>query len=155
MAKKNDKRLCWSCEGNVSQHISQCPYCGVDLKQPREEGGVNEFVSPFQSAKQNNIPQPPYAGTQNKNFVVTEDEWNSALNAEKEQLKINETLPSTKKEIIAFLLLLPGILFFLFALALIFFSSDGVLCLRWNQNVAYFYFFGSIPLLYLSWRAFR
>jgi hypothetical protein len=158
MSKKNDKRLCWNCEGNVSHHLSQCPYCGVDLTQPkeREESNVFQgFGSPFQSAPDQNIPQPPYARTQTKDFIVTEEEWNTTLNQGKEESKEEDTAPTTKREIIAFLLIMPGIVFFLFALALIFFSNKGVLTLQWNQNVAYFYFLGAIPLIYLGWRALR
>jgi hypothetical protein len=156
MNKKNDKKLCWNCEGNVSHHLSQCPYCGVDLTKPapREESSLFKGLnSPFQSAPdQRTTSQPPYA--RGKDFTVTKEEWNVALNEEKESKK-EEDSPTTKREMIALLLLLPGVAFFLFGLILILFSNEGVLTLRWNQSVAYFYFLGAAPLLYLGWRAFR
>ncbi len=155
MTKKNDKRLCWSCEGNVSHHLSQCPYCGVDLTKPREENSVFKgYASPFQTAPNQEIPQPPYARAQTKDFAVTKEEWDRALNPETpapapEEPKITA---NSRREIFAFLLLLPGIVFFLFGLTLVFFSKGGVLTLQWNQSFAYFYFIGAAPLVYLGWR---
>lgn len=163
MNKKNDKRLCWNCDGAVSLHLGQCPYCGVDLSQPQqqqegEKTPFQGFVNPFQSQKDEGIFKPPYANAFNTDLSVSQEEWNQTLGeeveAEKEQDE--EELPATtRKEMVALLLLLPGIVFFLFALALLFFSSNGVLTLQWNQSFAYFYFFGAIPLLYLGWRALR
>jgi hypothetical protein len=159
MNKKNEKRLCWNCEGNVSHHIAQCPYCGVDLTQPPSQGAHSLFkgfgVSP-QNKTQQEIPQPPYAQGAKQEMSVTKEEWDAAMHEEKKGSKPDEELaPATKKEMVALLLLLPGVVFFLFGIALIFFSDDGVLTLSWNQNVAYFYFLGAAPLLYLGWRAFR
>lgn len=154
---KNDKRLCWNCEGNVSYHISQCPYCGVDLNQPtpqNESQLFKGFASPFQSAQRQDIPQPPYA----KVNSVSEMECSAPFHEKKEEIKEESeeiTAFSTKREMIALLLLLPGVVFFLFGLALILFSNEGILTLQWNQNVAYFYFIGCAPLLYLGWRAFQ
>lgn len=153
MNKKNDKRLCWNCEGNVSHHIAQCPYCGVDLSQPPppDTGAIFKgYGNPFQSASQQGVPQPPYAKNPNENLTVMHEEWNTALQEEKEE---KENVPRHKPETIALLLLLPGIVFLLFGIVLVFFSKDGVLTLKWNQNVAYFYFLGGGPLLYLGWRA--
>lgn len=155
MAQKNEKRLCWNCEANVSHHLAQCPFCGVDVTKPpaRDENSIFKGYSSTSTPKQE-IPQPPYARVPTKDFVVTEEDWNSAIQAEKEAPK-EETPPSAKRDMIALLLLLPGIVFFLFGLALILFSSNGVLTLRWNEHVAYFYFLGAAPLLYLGWRALR
>ncbi len=181
MTKKNDKRLCWNCEGNVSHHITQCPYCGVDVTKPpaRDESTVfKNFASPFQTApKAEPLSKPPYATAQNaipnsnfaaaqntipnsnfsearsSNLAVTEEEWKSALEGEESDESKGDI--SSKKEMVALLLLLPGVVFFLFGLALILFANNGILVLRWNQSIAYFYFLGALPLLYLGWRAFR
>ncbi len=156
--KKNDKRLCWNCEGNVSHHVAQCPYCGVDVRQPvarDEESLFKGFASPFQNVPQNGIPQPPYASNFNRDISVTEEEWNSSFNEEKEIVDEEDSSLAPKREMMALLLLLPGVVFFLFGLALTLFSNEGVLVLKWNQDIAYFYFLGAVPLLYLGWRAFR
>ncbi len=143
MTKKNEKRLCWNCDGSVSHHLTLCPYCGVDLTQKPDNG------SPFKSFVSAKSPFE---------MAVSEEEWKKALEEEKEvppKEKQEESQKETKQEMTALLLLLPGIVFLLFGLALILFSHDGVISLRWNQNVAYFYLIGALPLLYLGWRTFR
>lgn len=154
MTKKNDKRLCWNCEGNVSQHLTRCPYCGVDLNQPssrEKNASYNGFASPFQSAPTQEVPTPPYARLSKE--VAAVDEMRQST--EKPQKEEENAKLKANKEIMSLLLLLPGVVFFLFGLMLMFFSKGGVLSLEWNQNVAYFYFLGATPLLYLGWRAFR
>lgn len=162
MTKKNEKRLCWNCDGSVSLHLSNCPYCGVDVSKapnaPQLDAPYQGFASPFQSApEQEGIPRPPYANFFSQEAAVSEDEWNTALGEEVEERipEESEESSSSKREMIALLLLLPGVVFFLFGLALLLFSSGGVLTLKWNQSFAYFYFIGALPLLYLGWRALR
>lgn len=160
MNKKNDKRLCWNCDGDVSLHISRCPYCGVDLSQvpAGENASFNNLANPFQSAPQNHsLHKPPYSSIFSQDFSVSEDEWKKALEEEKEipqENKEENPARAGKREMIALLLLLPGLVFSLFGIALILFSHEGLLSLQWNQNLAYFYFVGAAPLLYLGWRAF-
>lgn len=148
MNKKNDKRLCWNCDGGVSHHISKCPFCGVDVKKPLpsdNKSSFDGFASPFQKAPDTTTtPNPPYTSQQE---IVNEEKTH--LLEEKTQIQ------TAKKEIISLILLLPGIIFFLFSLTLLIFSRDGFLSLSWNQNVAYFYFSGSIPLIYLGWKALK
>lgn len=163
MNKKNDKRLCWNCDGSVPHHLGQCPYCGVDLTHVEKERSDNAhfsgFSSPYQAARvdspaKQSIPTPPFSGAFSQD--VTEEEWNAALGEEEEVTQKEEELTlSSRREMIALLLLLPGVVFFLFGLALLLFSSKGVLTLEWNQNFAYFYFLGAVPLLFLGWRALR
>lgn len=159
MNKKNDKRLCWNCDGDVSQHLNQCPYCGVDLlaapSQNESQTPFRDFASPFQRSSQNyeDVPQPPYARTQE--FAVTDEEWQKSLDEEEGGNHEESGSYTTKKELVALLLLLPGIVFLLFGAALFFFSKEGVLVLRWNQGLASFYLVGAVPLIYLGWRALR
>lgn len=152
MTMKKDKRLCWNCEGDVSYQISQCPYCGVDVTQPqaKDENAIFKgYATPFQAAAHQEIPQPPYAQTQSKEIVM------ETVSLEGESEPHKESAPASNRDLKALLLLLPGIVFSLFGLTLLCFSTDGVLTLQWNQNVAIFYFLGAAPLLYLGWRSFR
>lgn len=161
MNKKNDKRLCWNCDGDVSLQISQCPYCGVDLSQTQPMGDTlsfNNLASPFQSApKGHAIPSPPYSNVFSNDASGSEQEWKQTIEGENEGSKEaeEELARATNKDMMALLLVLPGIVFSLFGLALLFFSQEGVLTLQWNQNLAYFYFIGAAPLLYLGWRSFK
>jgi hypothetical protein len=151
MGKKNEKRLCWNCDGNVSLHLAQCPYCGVDLAK---DAAHEENAPPFKHSSYD--PPSPFAKTLQPNLRVNEEEWNRALEEENEREAKKEELPSTtNREMRALLLLLPGVVFILFGLMLLFFSEDGVLTLKWKQNLAYFYLLGAIPLLILGWRSFK
>ena len=143
--KKNEKRLCWNCDGEVSLHLDQCPYCGVDVNAPQEKKTPYQGLgSPFQQA-------PSTAFVQKEDLSISDDEWKNALDEGEEEAP--ETTKSSRREVIALLLLLPGVVFCLFGLLLLLFSDEGTLTLRWNQNMAYFYFLGAIPLIYLGWRA--
>lgn len=161
MGKKNEKKLCWNCDGNVPISLDQCPYCGTDLtKKPDLQETTPSLQGPaylghsFQrSLQEDSIPKSPYG-----NLAVSEEEWNQTL--ESEQIEAKEENedghPSKgKSEMIALLLLLPGVVFFLFGLILLLFSDNGVLTLQWNQSFAYFYFLGALPLLILGWKALR
>lgn len=146
MNKKNEaKRLCWNCDGNVGFQLENCPYCGVNLTvaAPIKE---TAFMNP---SKNEDVPPPPYAG-----YTATNQEWQEALQGD-QKAATPEPVKDEKKEMFALLLLLPGIVFFLFGIALLLFSTEGVFTLEWNQSFAYFYFIGAAPLLYLGYKALR
>lgn len=138
--KKNEKRICWSCDGDVSLHLADCPYCGANLQSTN--GGPpklarKELGDPFQKA-------PEGVAT-----CITEEDWEDALDTTEEE---KSPQVKTQRELIALLLLLPGIVFCLFGLLLLFFSKEGTLTLHWNKHIAYFYFLGAIPMIFLGWR---
>lgn len=137
--KKNDKRICWNCEGEVSLHLPDCPYCGAELSAPNSSfAPPRELGDPFQTA--------PNTG----NRKIEQKEWEEALDTTPKQ-KVT-SLPG-KGDWISLILLLPGVVFALFGLLLLFFSEEGVLTLHWNKNLAFFYFLGAVPLIFLGWRA--
>ncbi len=161
MGKKNDKKLCWNCDGNVPLQMDQCPYCGVDLTVSagihsnfsfQEDAGGGD---PYYVERKEVVPPSPYSRF--NAAPVTDEEWNRALDEEEakkiENAPVRESPAKIKNEITALFLLLPGIVFFLFGLILFFFSEEGVLTLQWNQSFAYFYFLGALPLLVLGWRS--
>lgn len=158
MSKKNEKRICWNCDGDVPLHRSHCLYCGVDLMHPPSAKEVNskELGSPFQSSpiSQEPLPKSPYSDLFSQDISVTEEEWKDALDKEASKEEEKKT-SSTTREFVALSLFLPGIVFFLFGLLLLFFARDGVLTLSWNRSLSLFYFLGSIPLVYLGWRALK
>lgn len=157
MSKKNDKRLCWSCDAEVSHHLTQCPYCAADVTKPLSRESLfkqeNAFASPFQTAPKESKQAPSLFSSDYfpDQFASPAPEQPIA----KEEVKEEEEGISNKKEMTIFLLLLPGIVFFLFGLILLLFADGGVLTLSWNQNVAVFYFLASLPLMYLGWKAIK
>lgn len=143
IVKKNEKRLCWNCDGDVSLHLDECPYCAVDLNNPQEKKIPYQGLgSPFQQAPSSSLPKQD-------DLSVSDDEWKKALDENPD----DTAKSTTRSEVIALLLLLPGVVFCLFGLLLLLFSDDGTLTLHWNQNMAYFYFLGAVPLIFLGWRA--
>ena len=164
MSKKNDKKLCWSCEGKVELDAERCPYCGTDLAIAASGvklGDSSSFsatmAAPYAMAQTSmeEPPKPPYVGF--NSFTPSNKEWEEALQGDpKVHEKQEESgLLEEKKELFALLLLLPGIVFLLFGIALLLFSKEGVFTLRWQQNFSYFYFIGALPLLYLGYKALK
>lgn len=137
MSKKNDKRLCWNCEGNAPLHFEMCPYCGVNLKSP----GQNGFNKPEESAAL-------YSGFPSAQTNKVENGWETP-----QEPKIDSV--TEKNEAGALLLLLPGVVFLLFGLAILLFAKDGVVTLHWNASFAYFCLVGSLPLLYLGYKSLK
>lgn len=151
MGKKNEKRLCWNCLGSVSAALNQCPYCGVDLETVEDSASTTELSSPFQrrAFEEEVSMTPPYGATQE--FAVSEDEWNKAMENEQS----GPAAQNEKNEMMGLLLLLPGVVFALFGLALMFFSQGGVLSLQWKESFSYYFLAGAAPLLYLGWRSLK
>jgi len=155
MSKKNEKRLCWSCDADVSHHLTKCPYCGADMTKPQAPNEGESlfkpdaaFASPFQTAPEES-QQAPSAFSSD----YFPDQFSSSSQQVKEEVVEEEKgEEGQRREMTIFLLLLPGIVFFLFGLILLLFSEGGVLTLSWNQNLALFYFLASLPLIYLGMR---
>ena len=127
MGKKEDKRLCWNCDGNVTFDLSQCPYCGVTLESVEES---NPFATPF-NEKSRSMPSEPMQGREEEKGAVH------------------------KKPSNALLLILPGASLALFGAFIMLFAEDGILTLSWKENLAYFYLLSGIPLLAMGWRALK
>ncbi|MCB1180461.1 MAG: hypothetical protein KDK55_00370 [Chlamydiia bacterium] len=151
MNNKGEKKLCWNCDGYVGAQLQACPYCGVNLGH--EASGDPSSNTPFDSPwdRESQASQKHHSLFSSP-FSVSDQEWNESL--KKKEVEEEEG-GTTRREMIALLLLLPGVVFFLFALALLLFSQDGILTLQWKQSFVYIYFLGSLPLLYLGWRAFK
>lgn len=167
MNKKNDKKLCWSCEGQVELVAERCPYCGTDLamaatgtKMGASIGNMSSFNAPYtmSSSALNDPPPPPsYPGLGTNNYTPSNKEWEEALQGDSlaHKNQHEEVVGKEKHDMFALLLLLPGIVFFLFGIVLLLFSQEGVFTLRWHQNFSYFYFVGALPLLYLGYKALK
>lgn len=160
MSKKNEKRMCWSCDAEVSYHLTKCPYCTADVTKPsmrmHQESLFKQessFASPFQTAPKESKQAPSLFSSDYFPDQFTSSPEVASPAAEEEVVEKEEGGTSNKKEMSIFLLLLPGIVFFLFGLILLLFSEGGVLTLSWNQNLALFYFLASLPLMYIGWRA--
>ncbi len=134
MGKKNDKRLCWNCDGTVPFDLSSCPYCGVNLEP--------FHASSFEAAlKTKALSESPVAGALAQPVAL-----------QKEPVPVPQ---DGRRESKALILLIPGATLALFGLILLLFAKNGTLTLSWKSNFAYLYLLGGAPLLYLGWRSLK
>lgn len=119
---KKNQKLCWNCEGEVDKDAIVCLFCGADLS---EQGDIPP-PSPYRAIAAT-LPDE----AQSKEKAPTKEEGTSAI---------------------ALFFLLPGIIFLLFSLLLVFFSTDGILTFQWHSRTWYLYFITSLPLFYFGYR---
>lgn len=139
------QKLCWNCEGSVSSHIENCPYCGVYLSPEEEEVSSSFNIPyPFRGTEEtsSNIPKAPYATSEE-----TEPKPDERLVEEPSVKDSGELYQS----LIPLLGLTTGTIFSLFALVLALFSTDGTLTLKWNADYWYVYAFIALPCLAVGW----
>ncbi len=141
MGKKNDKRLCWSCDGYVGFEELLCPYCGSDLANAPQTASITQEEA------------PPYQTPLADQFSVSNEEWNQAFDEAETEKKGEKD--EHKNELVAIIMLIPGVVFLLFSLLLFLFSKEGVLHLEWKASIAYFYFIGALPLIYFGFKSLR
>jgi len=147
MSKQLKKRLCWNCEGSIVVSEETCPFCGVSVIPASLDGPGQSFAPPYQfsSIAESSIPNSPYAGEETHH---TEDKQVKTI----ESSEFDST-KEFKNSLISTLLLLTGSVFFLFGLALVLFTRNGVFTLQWNGNFWFIYLGLSLPLLILGWRS--
>lgn len=142
MATKVKKKLCWNCDGEVSWQQENCPYCAVYLN-PNGEESANELFDPpynLEEPEEESVPPPsPYTTTTVENVASA-----SIPNDVQKPLEKNEDI---KSAFLPLTLLLSGIVFLFFGMALMFFSRNGVLTLRWDGTYWFVYVFLGAALL--------
>jgi hypothetical protein len=134
MKKKNEKRICWSCDAEVSLHLQSCPYCGQDFAELKKKNH-EKMPSPSVGASSISLPS-------NK-------EWEQALEFVADQ---EIRADRHKNEFVALLIFFSGVILFLMGLVIFLFSKEGVLTLQWNMRHALFFLISSLPCTYLGWR---
>lgn len=133
------KRLCWNCEGSVPVIEEHCPICGVYLSPVSLDGNQQDSLTPPYKLTEDEpeIPTAPYAEAAPQEKAINHE-------------MINDKTETNVVALAAFLIL-AGALFLIFSLALLFFSHNGVLTLRWNASYWYGYLLLSLPMLYFGW----
>jgi hypothetical protein len=143
------KKLCWNCEGNVSNTIDNCPYCGVYLHSNELDEDYSSWNPSYRpSSKTEEIPSPLYQG----NHKEEERE------EQEEQLKgsdWDQIFGQLKKDIFPIFFLMAGSVFFLFGIILLLFSKDGHLTLQWESHTGYYFLAFAIPAAILGWNFFQ
>jgi hypothetical protein len=139
MKTKKRQKLCYNCEGEVDLDVIVCPFCAADLREEKPEQLLSSFhqEGSFTNVDtQQSLYPPPYAPR------VREDQEsepapliNTSFNEEEPKNAVGPTI-----------LLTLGAQLLLLGLFLLFFSSKGVLVLKWDARLWYFYVLASIPL---------
>ena len=154
-----NNKLCWNCEGSVHPHAIHCPYCGVSLttREPAETESIarSYAINTPRGHTGGDIPAPPYNLPQGRHESgardVHKEEWREAI-AEEENTSGGFLTSFLAEPLMPIVLLLPGIVLFLFGLMLVAFSSQGVLTLEWSAKYWFVYLLLAAPLLYFGWR---
>ncbi len=154
MSKPQKKRLCWNCEGAVATNAETCPYCGVTVVPASLENVSTGFAPSYRVGTADDdltIFRSPYA-TQKIN------EENEPITTQSDQVAVKEldeqqpAYDEFQRALWATMLLLTGSVFFLFSLALMLFSHNGVFTLKWDGSIWFIYMGVSLPLLIFGWR---
>ncbi|WP_201456410.1 phage holin family protein [Chlamydia sp. 17-3921] len=141
------QRTCWKCEGSVSKHVPQCPYCSAFLQDPPIASGG--FASCHISLSEGSAK-----GETEDLFAVSSEDWEAVLEDQKNFNQTNEQpkLRYTWLQYWPVITLFLGIGFAAFTLLILFFATDEGLSLTWPKNRAYIYgFFGAV-LIYQGYK---
>ncbi|QVE49455.1 phage holin family protein [Chlamydia crocodili] len=128
------QRTCWKCEGSVSMHMPQCPYCSAFLQDPPvASGGFSSCHISF--------PEGSTKGESEDLFAVSSEDWEAVLSDQNTFQKSTEQSEANWNwlqhwPLVALFL---GAGFLAFALIILLFATDAGLTLTWPKNRAYLY----------------
>lgn len=152
------KRLCWNCEGSVSEELETCSYCGVYVQNQFINPSDSSWNTSYESAENTSmtVPPPPYQirlEVDNKKEHRTEEETSLNPSEEEETDTFSPALfDQLKKDLFPTLFLMMGSIFFLFGVVLFLFSHNGTLTLQWQTSDAIYFLGASLPLTILGWK---
>ncbi|WP_213317988.1 phage holin family protein [Chlamydiifrater volucris] len=148
------KRLCWKCEGSVSIHVAQCPYCSAFLQDPPVSGSA--FSSCHLSPE---APQESGLEDSSGLFSVSSSDWDSVLSTENRGYSEehsartdSDNRPVDWREAVPFVMTTAGLGLTMFSLLLFLFSKDGVLTLSWNKSAMMYCLLVGAPVLYKGYK---
>ncbi|AGW39284.1 hypothetical protein [Chlamydia pecorum] len=148
LAKETDvQRTCWKCEGSVSKHVSQCPYCSAFLQDPPVTSGG--FASCHVSLSEDSAK-----GDVEDLFAVSSEDWEAVLGNQK-HLSAESTEPESRYMWLQYWPLIVGFLgigFLAFAVLILFFATDDGLTLTWPKSRVYLYGILGSVLTYQGYR---
>ncbi len=149
MNKPSKKRLCWNCEGSVSLEAETCPYCGVSVVPATLENVNVGFMPSYRmgEVQDSAIPRSPYEDDE-----AEPGQQEPGQEISKELEEDEPAFDEFQRTLLATVLLLTGSVFFLFGLALMLFSHNGVLSLQWDSSLWFVYTALAVPLLFFGGR---
>lgn len=160
-ATSTDKK-CWNCEESVHPHAIICPYCRADLANPKVSAESKETqATPYRFAAKpvgdQAIPTPLYSPAKESNQPGGSEsvkvpptrtvKKNPAPAASAEEAGL------LKETLTPMIGLLAGVVFLLFGLILLIYSSEAVFTLHWKTSYWPLFLIASLPLLWFGWRS--
>lgn len=154
---KKRQKLCHHCEGEVDLDVIVCPFCAADLREEKPEQQRPAFSPLVSSVKQLHTEQslypPPYTRSLEAPSLTPQLQEDNVAASNPPQEEEVEKTSDIKPTLLGISLFTLGSHFFVLALMLFFFSSQGRLFLQWNAAFWPFYLVVSLPLLFFGYRA--
>ena len=151
MASTIKKKLCWNCEGRVTQQEEHCPYCGVyidgTLHSQNQVDDEDDGKEDALQSDDNQPHKPPYT----PDGVKSQETMAAQVKAPMFSLPAL-SMGKMKSDLLPLILLLSGSVFLLFGLALLMFEENGVFYLEWDASWWYAYLLIALPALLFGWR---
>lgn len=155
MKPKKRQKLCYHCEGEIDLDVIVCPFCAADLRVEKPEqmrSGYSSFSG----------------GEKTQNLQTSESLYPSSfpsrLETGGEEVLEREELPSASAEkqtssdrlskvICPTILFTLGIQLFVLGMFILLFSHKGIVVLKWDGALWFFYVLAACPLLYFGYRS--
>ncbi|ACZ32721.1 conserved hypothetical protein [Chlamydia pneumoniae LPCoLN] len=141
------QRTCWKCEGSVSMHVPQCPYCSAFLQDPPvASGGFSSCHISFSEGASKEEAEDL--------FAVSSEDWEAVLGDQNPTQETNkQVIPEwTWLQSWPLAALFLGIGLLAFAFLILLFSTDSGLVLTWPKNRAYSYGIIGAAVAYRGYR---
>lgn len=150
MKPKKRQKLCHNCEGEIDIDVIVCPFCAADLREEKPEQKFSSYVSTMHSgvASQEMKMQPLYPKSVEREEVFVREEGEEDEIEEENRVE-SEKSTSVFAPTILFTL---GVQLFIFGLLMLLFSHKGVVMLKWDARLWFFYVFASIPFLVFGFK---
>ncbi len=145
MKPKKRQKMCYNCEGEIDLDVIVCPFCAADLREEKPEQQRASY-NPSVSVKNLNTQQSLYP---------TQQAPKAPPAAEEEMVSEESAIqPEETKQILGPTVLITlGSQLLLFGLFMLLFSHKGVMILKWDARLWFFYILASIPLLIFGFRS--
>ncbi|SPN73947.1 hypothetical protein C10C_0804 [Chlamydia serpentis] len=141
------QRTCWKCEGSVSMHVPQCPYCSAFLQDPPvSSGGFSSCHISF--------PEGASKEEAEDLFAVSSEDWEAVLSDQNtaQESRKQEVPEWTWLQSWPFIALFVGIGLLAFAFLILLFATDNGLVLTWPKHRAYIYGLVGALVAYFGYR---
>jgi hypothetical protein len=146
MKTKKRQKMCYNCEGEIDLDVIVCPFCAADLRAEKPEQQIPSY-NQAGILKNLNTQQSLYP-SQNSPKIRMED-----AGEEDPLLVPSVEEEASKNMIVPTLLMTLGAQLLLFGFLMLLFSSKGVMILKWDARLWYFYVLGSIPFLIFGYKS--